>query len=190
MITKFREQIASYVVNYISRFPHSEIRDLYKRLFQAFHGSEHSVTNRESAHEWLLREWEEVSDWNTDQIGDVTEAIDIEGVTPPIFLVHLGPAKISGLDPNAILDEFLRTGECFQKNTIAGGVTLHDQFIEVWKEIGTMLPDIGLTDKYKEYPAFSELMKLYGWQAVHHSDLYRNTYNPHYRVIMDPSRLS
>jgi hypothetical protein len=190
MITEVRERIESYMVKYTDKFPCSEIRDLYKRLFQGFHGAAHSVTDRESARDWLMREWEQVSDWKADKICDVTEAITIEGVTPPLFIVHLGPARMSGADPNAILDEFLRTSESFPKESLLDNGNLHELFIDIWKEIGTLISKCNLKPEYRDYPEFTELMERNAWLAVHHSEVYRNTYNPHYRVILDPSRIS
>jgi len=186
------ETIVDYASRFLGRHPCSELQDLYKRLFQAFHGSEHAISDHQKAREWLLSEWEAVGNWKAEEVSRVMEAIHIEGVTPKLYLVHLAPARTLGIDPEIILQEFLRTAECFPKDSLLNGGSLQDDFVESWRIVGRAI-SAGLINRIiLSACAYGELsleLEKAGWPAMHHSETFRAAYSPHYRLVLDPSRV-
>ncbi len=169
----------------LERYPRSELRDIYKLLFQTFHGAEHAVSDIETARLWLMREWESLP---ASGANPLIEPIFIEGdppVTPPLHRLHLVPAKASGIDPERILSEFLRTTADFPRAYPAETDDLHQAFLSAWENLGDAIRRGDLDFDFDNYRAFSCKMKQEGWPAAHHSTAFRKAYDPHYRLVMD-----
>jgi hypothetical protein len=175
---KNRSRIVAFVEGFVATYPESDIRDIYKVLYQAFHGPEHAVTNREKAREWLLSEWTGLDLRSVSKDAPLVEARFVEGVTPPLWAIHLLPAKRAGIDPELILEEFLRASEEFPKAYPSPDINLHQAFVEAWRK---------LDFPRDEFAAFSGEVEKQKWPAMHHSERFREAYGPHYRLVMDPS---
>jgi len=80
-----------------------QIQDVYKLLHQAAMGSEHAVSNPESARGWLIRELAEMGE------GVPEPLIDPISPDDEIVRVHMRPYVAAGYDPDLLLDAFIRT---------------------------------------------------------------------------------
>lgn len=127
-------------------------------------GSGHAVSDIESARSWLTRELVEMGK-------DPPEPL-IDPISPDgeIARVHLRPFVAAGLDPEILLDAFIRTA-----NEYHGDVRLLERF---WRA-ATAIP---------LFPAarmdeFIQSMKVQNYPAVHHSPEYEQLYRPAYRVV-------
>lgn len=141
-----------------------QIQDLYKLLHQAALGSEHAVTNPESAWNWLRRELVEMRE------GPPEPLIDPISPGGEIARIHLRPFVATGHNPDVLLNAFIRTA-----NEFHGDVRLLEGF---WQAAITSskLPAA-------EMEEFIRSMKEQNYPAVHHSSEYEELYRPAYRVV-------
>jgi len=156
--------IKNVLHSHFSRYPAMQIQDVYKLIHQATTGSEHAVTDIESARNWLRRELAEMGEGPQEPLID---PISPEGI---IARIHLRPFVIAGRDPDLLLDAFIRTA-----NEFHGDGHLLDQF---WRAAIAM-------GKFPaaEMGGFIRTMKEQNYPAVHHSPKYEKLYRPAYRVI-------
>ena len=178
-------KIVAFAAESLTRYPASEVRDVYKLLYQAYHGPAHGAIDFARVWEWLQEEWEEVQGGNR-YGGCVFEPIYVDGITPKLYRVHLGPAKAAGLAPESILHELIRTTELFPDAYPDERHLLRDGFVEAWTAVGQAISSGRLHLSGEEYESFSATMTETDWLAAHHSDSYRKAYNPHYRLVMEP----
>jgi len=187
MDTENRSPVIAFVIESLERYPRSEARDVYKLLYQAFLGAEHASTDRDSAWERLILEWEEIGQTSGGGPSPMVEPIFIEGVTPPLYRLNLACAKAGDVGPETVLEEFLRTADEFPGFYPDETTDLHAAFLAAWTEVGEAVRRGELPIMLEDYAAFSSEVEMAGWPPVHHSETYRQAYDPHYRLVMDPS---
>jgi len=164
-------------------------RDLYKLLYQSFHGAGHFVMDENEAGGWFRKEWEDVSS-KKGYGPELYTSLSIPGVTPELYRVHFGGLVENEIDPGKLLAEFLRTAREYPSHWPTKADNLHEKFIEIWEILGEeiesgMLENLNLVD----YREFTGLVESKNWPMVSHSEEYRKKFNPHYRVVMDLSRV-
>jgi hypothetical protein len=177
---EFRGRVIDFVVATLVRHPVSEVRDVYKLLYQAFLGAEHAVADARKAEEWLRSEWGEVG---PDDRIPLMEPIFIPGVTPPLYRLNLAPAKAMGIPLETITEEFLRVAREFPKSYPTGNDNLRDGFLAAWECVGEAVRSGRAGLDQDEYTRFSEKMKNAGWPMAYHSPAYRDACKPHYRLV-------
>jgi len=178
--------VVDFVVKYLERYPLAEVQDIYKALYQAFHGPAHAVSDENISRHYFETEWESLDTRATITLPLIEPAF-IEGITPPLYLVHLLPAKALRLDKNKIFDEFVSTSVKFPARYPPDGPELHQLFIHAWGIVGERISSAKLPFKSEEYFIFTDSMSQMSWTPVHHSDRFRKAYDPHYRLVMNPS---
>jgi hypothetical protein len=181
------DRIISFLRNTLDRYPLSTSRDIYKLLYQSYHGAEHAVSDGDEARKWLEEEWSGLTIAGKDI--PLVEPIFIEGITPDLYRINLVPARSSGIDPETILDEFLRTAAEFPTVYPGPDDDLHEKFIDAWKKLAREIEQGGLGLRLDDFREITSLAESNNWPVMHHSDIYRESYNPHYRLIMDPYRI-
>ncbi|MFC1923725.1 hypothetical protein ACFLY4_10610 [Chloroflexota bacterium] len=159
----------SIIQSQLSRYPLSQIKDLYKLTHQAALGSEHAVCDLNAAQDWLFRELEKMVNNSTDPL--------IDEISPDgqIVRIHLKPFIDSGGDPEILLEAFIRTA-----NEFKGSI---ENLIQNWMKIERLAESGELDFKTEELRSFFSLMEYSGFPAVHHSQIYRDAYHPHYRIV-------
>ena len=167
----------------LDRYPESEVRDVYKLLFQAYHGAEHALVDESAVRRFLEIEWRGIGAIEPDESHPLFEPVFIPDVTPPLFRLHLGPAKASGMSVEIILDEFVKAGSEFPVCYPVDGRELSDAFQEAWAEVGRAISEGNISLGLEDYSQFSAEMEAAGWPPVHHSEAYCEAYNPHYRLV-------
>lgn len=153
----------------LSRYPISQIEDLYKLTHQAALGSEHAVKDVASAYGWLLSELEEMVNIPSDPL---FEEISPDG---QIIRVHLKPFIDNGGEPEILLQAFVNTANEYQ-----GSIAIFKQY---WMSIEQLAEYGGLNFQPDELQEFNLKLGSLGYPAVHHSMQYKKAYHPHYRVI-------
>ncbi len=177
-------QFIDRVREMLIRYPDSEVRDVYKLLYQAYHGAEHALEDESATRRWLETEWGEVEPIVPDESHPLFEPVFIPDVTPPLYRLHLAPAKASGMSVETVLDEFMKSGSEFPVCYPEDGLELSEAFYEAWAEVGRAISEGNISLGLEDYSQFSAEMEAAGWPPAHHSDAYREAYNPHYRLVM------
>lgn len=152
------------------RYPAWQLQDLYKLLVQAALGSEHAVSDLQSARRWLERELGEMGDGPKEPIYD---PIAPDG---SIIHIHLRPYIAAGRDTQSLLEAFIATA-----NTYHGS----REQLASWCSLAIEMCRNGeLSFDAQEAQAFFAEMGENGYPAVHHSPVYQRLYRPAYRVVL------
>lgn len=177
-----KNRVTEYLRQYLASYPESEARDVYKVLHQAYHGPGHYICGSTEVMKWFETEWGSIGLSLTSDDIDLFEPVFIRDVTPELYRLNLRPAKRHGIDPDRILDEFQRTATEFPEFYPTKEIGLHQEFINVWRDVVSgMIPGIDM-DSYDE---LTRLVMDNDWPAIKHSETYRLKYNPHYRLVME-----
>jgi hypothetical protein len=162
-------RLRSILLQQLLRYPNMQIRDLYKLFHQAALGSEHAVGNAEAARTYLVEEMK--------QLGDGPDEPIIDPISPSgdIVRVHLRPYIQAGGGMDILLNAFIRTA-----NEFHGSINDLGRY---WAYAVKMVEmgDSGLDSVGME--KFLSTMEREGFPAVHHSDVYVESYHPAYRVV-------
>lgn len=162
---------------HVRRYPRIEIADAYKLLHQATLGSEHAVTSREAAAQWLA---EELSDLG---VGPEEPLVDPLGAGPQgaaadgtdIVRIHLRPFTARGGSVERLADAFFETASIGEGDP-AGLECALDVLV-------APLPGGAWPWDPASAAAYVAERRAEGFPAVHHSDAYREAYRPAYRVV-------
>ncbi len=157
------------LIEHAKRYPRWQLGDLYKLVHQGALGSEHAVTDDAHARARLTQEIAEM--------GPGPEEPLVDAVVPDgaIVRVHLRPYVRLGLDPESLLETFLRTAREFRGSPerIEGGLA----------EAAWLVREGRLGFREADVVSFGERMRRSGFPAIHHSDEYVAEYRPAYRVV-------
>lgn len=154
----------SILQNHIKRYPSMQIQDVYKLIHQAALGSEHAISNPESARKWMERELAEMG------AGPDEPVVDPISDDEQIVRVHLRPFVAQGGDPDTLLDAFIRTA-----NEFRGDIQVLKNYLDI--AIATQHFPSAVMDE------FIESMHARNYPAMHHSPEYERLYRPAYRVV-------
>jgi hypothetical protein len=163
------ESFREILLSHISRYPLSEIVDMYKLVHQAALGSEHALKSVEIARARLERELDELSE-------DPHEPL-IDRISPNgrIVRVHLRPYSQSGCPSEILLQAFIRTAKEYK-----GSVEL---LKACWSVVEYLATNEVIPTRVHDLRIFFEGMEENGFPAVHHSSKYVEAYKPSYRVV-------
>ena len=147
-----------------------QLQDVYKLAFQAALGSEHAAPGEAAARRWLE---DEVA-----MLDSGPEDLPIEGISPDCRLVrvNLRPYFAVGGNMEGVLQAFLRTAAAWR-----GTRQVLQQYTAWAVELAT---EGGLAFSEDEMNSFLDKMAGAGYPAAHHSAVYRDRYQPAYRVVM------
>lgn len=153
-----------FILNTFEKYPLSEVRDLYKALYQSVCGCEHLIADESAAADYIAREAEEA----------VSSGNEIELLNGGKYCrVYLGNVR-DGLSPVTFAKLFAMSAEkCTSICDLEKSLCM----------LGKMAKNGTLPLKYGEIEAFVSLMKEKGYPPCHHSDTYRAAYSPAYRLM-------
>lgn len=161
--------MSEVIAQHAARYPLWTAEDAYKLIHQAAMGSEHAAPTEEVARTWLEREFA--------QMGSGPDEPLIDPISPDgsIVRVHLRPYARRGLDPELLLEAFLRTAVEFRGSRAA---------LERGLGSALSLAAAGaLGTAAVEVRQVVERARAAGYPAVHHSVAFVAAYRPAYRVV-------
>ena len=179
-------ELITFIKDYLEMYPLSEIRDIYKLLYQSFNGAEHAISDRETVESQFNMEWSEIETDERYTNVPFNESICIKNLTPPLYRIHLVPAKAQGVNKRYIINEFLRTAGEFPEKCRKKNRDLDLLFRDAWNDFGNAIDTGEIKFDYRDYLEFMYVIESSGWPAMHHSEQFRELYNPHYRIVMRP----
>ncbi len=147
------------------------IEDAYKWTHQAMRGGEHAVPDTESARKWLMNEWGTLGLQKSGE--PVWEPLCPGG---EIGRLNLRAFRDRGGKADDILAAFLTSSREYRSDGKA--------FIAAWNELGLRLNKgpAGNLD-YEEWKTLDITMKKKNYPAIHHSNIYKQSNGPAYRII-------
>ena len=147
--------------------PLSQKEDVLKFAYQAAYGAEHLLKDRKSAEKYFHEEWDSVLEADGEPLQDLADQV---------LRVHFAQAKRQGYDEEALLEAFIQSASVSNKNG-------DSDFMDALKEISSMINDDLLPFTLNEWNSFLEAYYAQGGGAIHHSEIYRSSYHPAYRVL-------
>jgi hypothetical protein len=164
-----QEGVRDVLLRHAERYPLWEPDDLYKLIHQGVMGSEHAVTDEVGARSWLIRELAEL------RPGPDEPLLDPISWSGAIVRIHLRPFASLGLDPEVLVEAFVRTArECRgspDKVEAGLGDAAH---LAGTRQLSFSEDDVRL---------LISRMGDAGFPAVRHSPAFRSHYRPAYRVV-------
>lgn len=163
-------RVRTLIEEHLARRPGMEPRDVYKLFYQGVRGPEHLITDSKSFIERLRGEW--------DALESVEDEPLWESIRPDNSLLRLNlrPLKATGGDLDGVAAACLETGRR-SWGTQAELRLAWNGFITACRE--PSWPGLDPED----VEAFTSQLAEKGFPPVHHSERYRNLYQPAYRLI-------
>ena len=163
-LTILREQIENH--------PNQTLQDVYKSCYQDEYGPGHLISNESSAINSLFQEINSIEkDYNPPTL------IEKTGIYGNYLRVDLTLVR-DGIVPFFVL---------FRALTISatiGGQKSDKNWDKIWNEIAQAIIDSDLRfENFEEDLERLEIISKSDDKVVHHSEMYENTYHPHYRII-------
>lgn len=149
---------------HLGRYPLMEPQDIGKLVYQSEFGSEHMVSDRQQAEDFLIEEWKALP---KDNIAGILQAGQESARQISESLIRFPLSLCGSADEARLLAHlFLSTAEeC--RGTVEG----LEEKLEILKDLH--IP--GMEPWMAEW-------KQEGYPPVHHSQTYREAYQPHYRL--------
>lgn len=161
-------QFIEYLREQAAKHPSTESSDVIKLCYQAAFGAEHLLDDRETAFQYLTKEYDQVQP-------DGTEPL-YEAISDDVCRVNLRAWKKRNLPVEWLFQMFVETAG----RRPQGG---REQFREYLRDAEVLAKEGAFgfdRDKWKQ------LLKKYPVEdpvAVHHSEVYRRTERPAYRLV-------
>ena len=153
-----------------AQYPLATLQDVYKTCYQDYFGAEHLMSDTAAARQYLLMELEECR--NTDM--SLMPKRESTGFRHRFTRINLACIVDGELTEKQLLDLFF---EAASKDNAFG-----DTWAEEWQKIERIA--LQICPDWANEPLQAELrLAAEGNQAVRHSEAFRNTYNPHYRIV-------
>ncbi|MEQ1643959.1 MAG: hypothetical protein ABL959_10985 [Pyrinomonadaceae bacterium] len=163
--------LLDYVIPRWKADPNTRIEDAYKWTYQATRGGEHAAPSRDAAGKWLDDEWGSMGDEPQNENEWIALCPGGE-----IGRLNLRPFKARGGKTDDILDAFLNSSRTYRPEPKA--------FTDAWGELGARLKKQGFGSvTHKDWQRLDGEMKKKDYPAIHHSEQYKKTYKPAYRII-------
>ncbi len=162
----------------LSVFPESSAQDVYKNFCQDNLGPGHLIPNPDNASSYLKRE---LSEYKEDLDKGLYSVPELKyypvGDCGNFYRVDLSVILDSLIDFESFFSAFLRS-------TNEGPMITNEEWKEKWSKVEAVLrksfPDMpGLEEDLAEIDSFVAKDDL----ILHHSDIFEQTYHPHYRII-------
>lgn len=162
-------KMTQIITQHIQRYPKIQIQDWYKLLFQAAMGIEHLLQNPAPILDYLHQELDSVETAPAAQLA--------EPIAPELVRVHLRPFKTRGGQPAQLVDLMIKSAENFEPS--------RERLKNYWHTLETMAGQQRVPFSVPELAAFFRTKALEGLPATHHSKIFRENYQPAYRVILN-----
>ena len=166
------------IENQLKEFPESRVQDIYKSFCQDNMGPEHLIPNPDAARNYLTTELEEYRH-------------NLEAGLYTIPTLRYYPVGDEGnyvrVDLSVILEGLIGSEEyldAFIRSANNGVKKSHEQWKKKWTKVERCIRKhyYYIPDEEKDLAAIDELVKSDNL-IVHHSEIFVETYNPHYRII-------
>lgn len=152
-----------------ARYPAMEAQDWYKLVHQSVFGAGHAIQNVEAAHDWLIREWEDLDTVSNEPL------VEILGPDSVFARINLRPYKSAGGSSDELFQAFLQTAN----QEVEPG----DGFERYWQSLQEAAKKRTIAVSADALDSLYSIMSAEGLPAIHHSERYSGLYDPAYRVV-------
>ena len=167
------QNIEQFINGQMETYPELRLLDIYKSCFQDYMGAEHLVTDSERVKAYLD---EELATTTLDEL--MPWYYEPCGIDSNYYRVSIRAIKENIISEEMLLDAFVRSANSVERPSV-----------ESWRNRWHVI--IGTIDKiqldlphYDEDKQFVDSILSVGKYAISHSPEYRETYHPHYRIVI------
>ncbi|MBO7304123.1 MAG: hypothetical protein J6V09_02765 [Clostridia bacterium] len=164
-MNKSSETTRSLLIKHYQAYPKLQIEDVFKYLFQSALGCEHLLTDENAALGYIKREYESVSK---------TDAPLVDALDGNFSRVHLSTLNC-GLTAETLAKTFFLSA-----SPVSDGKKALEEKLAL---AGELIGEGSLPLDAKLFDSMLEGWRDMGFPAVRHSDTFRKSYRPAYRVI-------
>ena len=164
-----KEAFERIILGHVQRYPGLQPQDLYKLIYQAAMGCEHAVQDAAEARSGLEKEVKGLRG------GPKEPAKDPIAPDARIVRINLRPYFAERGDLERLFRAFIQTASKF-----VGSMESFRRYISYAEEMA-VLGKLPLSSNIVK--RFFIKMETERFPAVHHSDIYRQSYRPAYRVV-------
>ncbi|MBN1879467.1 hypothetical protein JW823_05095 [bacterium] len=169
---RFRKIVRQRLAEERELHPYARIQDYYKLLYQSAFGMEHLVQDWNQFSLFLNHEMSSADpDVSIPLIKDIT-------IFHPVARINLAAAAASGITVDTITRMCVESMRSFKPLTPSVFTTLLADFL-------TIMINDPFSFTVEQVNTFRSTISDNIFRAVHHSDIYRSLYSPHYRLV-DP----
>ena len=156
----------------IENHPNQTLQDVYKSCYQDEYGPGHLISNESSAINSLFQEINSIEkDYSP------TTLIEKTGIYGNYLRVDLTLVR-DGIVPFFVLFRALKI------SATIGGQKSDKNWDKIWNEIAQAIIDSDIRfENFEEDLDRLEKISKSDDKVVHHSEMYEDTYHPHYRII-------
>ncbi len=167
-----QKKMETAVVMQLKQYPESTLQDIYKNFYQDRFGPGHAISNPEAVMQYLEHELSSMDDVKLSQ---PIEVLGWEHRFVRIPLTMIKEGKISQEDLNALFIE-----SAFEIEPEAG-----EAWKKEWQQITQIIKKRELPVKNFEQDKkyIDSLLNGNSIIAIHHSNAFREHYDPHYRIV-------
>lgn len=155
-----------HLQNHLKLHPHIQPQDIVKLCYQAAYGAEHLLADISSAEKYFFSEYEKTLS---------SDCVLYESISSSVCRVNLSAWKFSGMPAQWLFRMFVNSAHIFPD-----GKELFEEYLEAANEI---VKNQELCFSFKDWKTYLEHYRQIGMQSVHHSELYRNSEHPAYRIV-------
>ena len=165
------ERIRAVVENQLKIYPKSTLQDIYKNFFQDYFGPGHIVSDTTSAGAYLNRELASFEHAR----GAYYEPTGYNG---NYYRVNLSVIKEGLISRNLYFDAFIRSVSNIETITL-------EEWKKEWKQIDSVISamNLSLVNYTQDRESLFALLEQ-GEYVVHHTKLFLEEYDPHYRIVV------
>ena len=151
-------------------YPESTLQDIYKSFFQDEFGPGHLIEDVSFAREYFDLELE-------DMVSRGRREPEPCGTGKNFYRIPMDLVKDGIISVDEFFNTFMESSKDFKVPDINSWKIEWGEIIKEIEKMNLQIPDL-----QRDKKAIAEYL-IQGKSAVHHSDAYNNTYDPHYRIF-------
>lgn len=168
--SKTESEPATFIREFVARYPHATLQDIYKGEFQDQFGPSHLLSNREAVMSYILRELSMADTLG----GDYCEPC---GWQKRYWRVNLSVIRDNILSADDFVDAFMASAP----DTLP---TLSQAWIDEWHSLRATVKEVCPNlESYAADSARIEQLHSEGNYVMHHSRTFNMHHHPHYRIM-------
>ena len=177
-----KQALEAFVREMCEKYPQATLQDIYKSNFQDYFGPSHIMAAREHVIGYINRELQQMRKERLDVQAPVSmESVEKSWYDPCGWRHNYYQVSLD------VVEDGIMSADEFADAFMAGGGKVPDvtqEWLDEWKEIKRVAKKAvpGMKGFAKDDAKISALIKD-GKYVVHHSEVYNQTYKPHYRII-------
>lgn len=164
------ESIQKAILEELQLHPKAQLADIYKFFFQGTFGPGHILSDQKSALTYLQNELQSSTEFDSVLWQQV-------GYKILYYRINLKLVKEGTIPEEKYFRAFIHSANTSK-------IPSTKEWWEEWNFILSVIDEMKLIiPNYEENKSGLDNMLLEGKVLVHHSDIYRKLYNPHYRIV-------